>query len=225
VDDAGRRPSRLGSTTRSAGLTIEEDGDVPQTLKPEVRVRILDAAERAFFDHGFDGATVTDIATRAGTSGANIYRYFEDKAALFAAVITTDFVDQLDALVDASIDELARPDENGSAADSLLEFWLTNRLRTVTLLEHHGSTALGGYADRFVDRLVGAFESSSNRALSAPERTVCRVIFENTRRALASLLRSCSDSDAGRQLIHGFWSYQVPGLQGLQRWIDQPSCE
>jgi AcrR family transcriptional regulator len=198
---------------------------VPQTLKPEVRGRILDAAERAFFDHGYDGATVTDIATQAGISGANIYRYFEGKAELFEAVITTEFVDQLDALVDASIDALARPDDDGSAAGSLLDYWLTNRRRFVTLLEHQGSTALGGYAEQFVDRLVDAFESSSSRALSAHERAVCRVVFENTRRALASLLRSCPDGDAGRELIHGFWSYQVPGLRGLQRWIDQPQCE
>lgn len=198
---------------------------MPQTLKPEVRARILLAAEQAFFDHGYDGATVTDIAALAGTSAANIYRYFDDKGALFEAVITTDFVDRLDELVDASIEGLARPDDDGSTAEVLLEFWLTNRRRFVILLEHHGSTALGGYAEQFVDRLVDAFESSSNGAFSAHERTVCRVIFENTRRALASLLRACPDGDAGRELIHGFWSYQVPGLQGLQRWIDQPSCE
>ncbi|MFP5487927.1 MAG: TetR/AcrR family transcriptional regulator [Acidimicrobiia bacterium] len=195
---------------------------MPQTLKREVRDRILAAAEREFYDHGFDGATMAGIAKRAGTAGANVYRYFEDKAALFEAVITVEFVERHDELVVASVEALARPDDDGSTAEALLEFWLSNRRRFVTLLEHRGPTRFGTYPDRFVERLVDEFESSLTRELSSSERTLCRVIFENTRRALTLLLRSCPDDEAARHLIRGFWSYQVPGLEGLQHWIEQP---
>lgn len=74
-----------------------------------------------------------------------------------------------------------------------------------------------------MERLVDEFESSLE--LSPSERTLCRVIFENTRRALALLLRSCPDDAPARELIRGFWSYQVPGLAGLHNWLDQTASQ
>ena len=50
------------------------------------RDSIREAAERVFVRHGFDGATVQEIADEAGVSAGNIYRYFDSKADLIRAV-------------------------------------------------------------------------------------------------------------------------------------------
>jgi AcrR family transcriptional regulator len=48
---------------------------------------ILDAALALFVEKGFAGTRLDDVAERAGLSKAAIYLYFDDKTALFEAVI------------------------------------------------------------------------------------------------------------------------------------------
>jgi AcrR family transcriptional regulator len=54
---------------------------------PEVRNRILDAAEKLFREHGYLKVTVADVAEDLDMSPANVYRFFESKAALREALV------------------------------------------------------------------------------------------------------------------------------------------
>lgn len=58
-----------------------------QILKEEVRNRILQAARTEFAQHGFIRTSVRGIAKAAGITPGNIYRYFQDKDALFGALL------------------------------------------------------------------------------------------------------------------------------------------
>jgi TetR/AcrR family transcriptional repressor of mexJK operon len=51
------------------------------------RAAILDAAQRMFTAHGFDGASMDQIAGEAGVSKLTVYSHFGDKDALFAAAV------------------------------------------------------------------------------------------------------------------------------------------
>jgi AcrR family transcriptional regulator len=53
----------------------------------DTRGRILDAARAAFGDRGFDGATIRDIAARAGVDAALVHHYFGTKQQLFVAAM------------------------------------------------------------------------------------------------------------------------------------------
>lgn len=58
-----------------------------QIAEPERRQRLLDAAESVFLESGYSSASMDDIARRAGMSKKTLYRVFETKESLFAAVI------------------------------------------------------------------------------------------------------------------------------------------
>lgn len=58
-----------------------------QVLKPEVEAAILRAAERLFFDAGYESVPMRRIAAKVGISVSNLYKYFDSKKALFAAVV------------------------------------------------------------------------------------------------------------------------------------------
>lgn len=58
-----------------------------QYTKEEVRKRILDAARTEFFFRGYEGTVMRSIAAAAGTSLGNLYRYYENKQELYAAVV------------------------------------------------------------------------------------------------------------------------------------------
>lgn len=192
---------------------------MPQTQKAEVRNRILVAAEHEFYELGFERATLAGIARRAGTATANLYRYVDDKASLFEAVITDEFVDRFDRLLAARIAALAHPGDDGRASAELLEFWLANRRAVATLLDHTGPTRRGTYPRHFVEQLVDHFELRLGRPMSTDERALTSIVFDNTRRAIVSVLRLGLDDEATAELVRGFWSYQVPGLDSLRAWM------
>jgi TetR/AcrR family transcriptional repressor of mexJK operon len=68
-----------------------ERGDEAARLRGERKLaQVLAGARQVILAHGFQAASVDDIARAAGVSKATLYRYFPDKAALFAAVMTAD---------------------------------------------------------------------------------------------------------------------------------------
>jgi AcrR family transcriptional regulator len=62
-------------------------GRPPKELAGEVEKRILDAARTVFLQHGFEGASIDEIAKVARSGKPTIYARFPDKRALFTAVM------------------------------------------------------------------------------------------------------------------------------------------
>lgn len=58
-----------------------------QRRPTERRREILDAAATVFGQHGFDAATIAEVAEGAGVSPGTVIHYFGSKAALFRAVM------------------------------------------------------------------------------------------------------------------------------------------
>jgi AcrR family transcriptional regulator len=61
------------------------------TTPPAPRDAILDAASAEFADHGFAGARVDEIASRAGVNKAMLYYRVGDKQTLYTAVLMRNF--------------------------------------------------------------------------------------------------------------------------------------
>ena len=59
----------------------------PSKRSLETRTRILDAAEAVFSEHGFDGASIRDIASAAGVQGALVNHHGGSKEALFFTTV------------------------------------------------------------------------------------------------------------------------------------------
>lgn len=75
----------------AAGEDPPERGDDAARLRTERKLaQVLAGAREVILAHGFQAASVDDIARKAGVSKATLYRYFPDKAALFAAVMAGD---------------------------------------------------------------------------------------------------------------------------------------
>ena len=69
------------------------DQDAPegsQEALQDRRIRILDAAERCFVRAGFHRTTMQDVASEAGMSPGNLYRYFRSKDVIVAALAERD---------------------------------------------------------------------------------------------------------------------------------------
>jgi AcrR family transcriptional regulator len=70
--------------------------------------QVLEGAREVFMVDGFEGASVDDIAKKAGVSKATLYSYFPDKRLLFMEVANHECARQSQAAVD-TIDMSAAP--------------------------------------------------------------------------------------------------------------------
>ena len=91
--------------------------DEAQSARPSVesrRQQILDAACDRVRQSGFHGASMAEIAKAAGLSVGQIYRYFENKEAIIAAIVAQDLAEMREKFA-----ELER--QPGSLLDALEE--------------------------------------------------------------------------------------------------------
>jgi AcrR family transcriptional regulator len=72
----------------SAARGAVRSGRPPRELAGKVEKRILDAARKVFLDHGFEGASIEEIAGAARSGKPTIYARFSNKQELFAAAVT-----------------------------------------------------------------------------------------------------------------------------------------
>ena len=90
-------------TSLAAGTTADH-GEPRMRARAARRQGLLETAEEVFAERGFAGATMAEIASRAGYSAGNLYNVFDGKDALFAEVLTTRG-DQILELLDAALGE------------------------------------------------------------------------------------------------------------------------
>ena len=92
------------------------DAEIVSKIGPNLRPSserkyraIVAAARKQFLKHGFSEATVDAIAKSAGVSKRTVYRHFDDKQALFAAVVDWLCHEVPPPAVEAIIDENSEP--------------------------------------------------------------------------------------------------------------------
>jgi AcrR family transcriptional regulator len=78
-------------------LSATTSSRTPRADAVRNRLRVLDAAQEAFADHG-DEAQMDDVARRAGVGVGTLYRHFPTKSALAAAVLERQ-IDELERFV------------------------------------------------------------------------------------------------------------------------------
>jgi AcrR family transcriptional regulator len=70
--------------------------------KARSRNSLLQAAKRLFMEHGYDGATVREIAAAAGLSTGAVFASFSDKSDLFNEVLLADLEEQVELMREAT---------------------------------------------------------------------------------------------------------------------------
>ena len=107
------------------------------------RAAILEAAKRMFTQHGFDGASMDQIAAEAGVSKLTVYSHFGDKDTLFTEAVERYCEQQMPASVFESAPETpvrARV-RCGALSGQARDIWLSLRRADVLVFERQAETA------------------------------------------------------------------------------------
>ena len=149
------------------------------------QARILDAAERCFVRAGFHRTTMHDVATEAGMSAGNLYRYFPSKDAIVVGLSGRDRREVADSFMAlqagggdfmTAFAELGRrhfEDEPREKAVLCLEIW-AEATRNPDFARLSAE-----FTDDIVDRLTALLDAASEAGSIAPAvdtRTIATLI-------------------------------------------------
>jgi TetR/AcrR family transcriptional repressor of mexJK operon len=119
-----------------------------------------------FLASGYEGATMEEIAVRAGVSKQTVYKHFTDKQHLFADIVLST-TDDMDALVGLIADRLTETSDLSGDLELLAETFLVAlmeprvlRLRRLVISS----------ADRFPEIAAAWYERGFERVLGALSR-------------------------------------------------------
>jgi len=109
----------------SREITVESrksPGSGREEKKAEVRRRILEASKEIFFRDGFMDANLDEIAELAGVAKGTLYRYFDNKAQIYLAVLSRN-AKRFEKKLQGALDPQATP------IDALIGVILLSALR------------------------------------------------------------------------------------------------
>ena len=129
-----------------------------QTLKSDIRKRILTVSKKLFLKNGYRGATTRDIAQGAGITLSNLYHYYTSKDDLFCSLVKP-VTDALNALLDERNGQegydISTIQAEGYAEASLKEYMdIIHRHKTALklLLFHAQGSSLEGFKECYVNK-------------------------------------------------------------------------
>lgn len=97
-----------------------------QALTDVRRALVLDAARAVFLDAGIEGASVREIARKAGYTPGAIYSYFESKEAIYAALLDESIQRLQTAVADAPQTEGRHDLTLAAKAQAWFDFYAAN---------------------------------------------------------------------------------------------------
>ncbi|MFD3567205.1 TetR/AcrR family transcriptional regulator [Streptomyces sp. NPDC058671] len=182
-------------------------GAKARRLPRAVRERqMLDAAVRCFARHGYQTASMDDIAELAGVSKPLVYLYLHSKEELFTAVIRREAQALLTVVAEAVVDRSAPPDERLWAGLLAFFTYAAEHPDSWAVLSRQARTQgepFAGEAARmrdgitaFVAGLIGEAAREARGAAAIADRDVA---------ALAQALVGSAESLAG-------WANETPGV-------------
>jgi len=145
-------------------------GRRPAEVAGETRRAIVEAALGVFAEVGFDGASLREIAERAGTTHGLIRHYFGSKEGVWRAVVEAANAEYSHALEPSLAQTVGRDAPAETLKEALREIILVSARHpeTVRLLMHEGTRG-GARLDHILEQIA------SQRALIEP-------LFEEVRR-------------------------------------------
>lgn len=100
----------IGSPPAAGGCSLSPVASARSTRKPKGegharRAEILEAAERIFVEHGYEGATIRKIAEAVGLSSTALYMHFADKGEILHEICRQAF----ETLIERNRVQVAQP--------------------------------------------------------------------------------------------------------------------
>ena len=141
-----------------------------EKLPIEKQNRILTVARQEFADNGFENTSIQQIAKKSGISVGAVYKYFENKEALFTAVVQEGLSSLEQFLLELSSSE----DDILLKAEKIIRELLAYSRRHPEIVKIYCSLTTGGnteFLNELSQRIEAVSASIYTRAISVAQET------------------------------------------------------
>jgi AcrR family transcriptional regulator len=165
-----------------------------QVLKPEIREKILSVAERSFYEVGFSRTSTRKIAEEVGTSVSNLYKYFPDKEAIFAAIADPFYQRTKSNLTSLFDEEHAEMDTRiiDIATQQIISMMMTDRQKFVILMGRSEGTQYANFKDEIVGMLTKHMAKSVNQRILKDD-FILQVLAQNFFEGILKIAENSTD--------------------------------
>ncbi len=122
------------------------------------RQRILESAREVFFRDGFMAANLDEVAQKAGVAKGTLYRYFDNKAELYVAMLLQKgeiFAAKLEEAIDPA---LGSHEQVRRMSRFYLEHWTANREYFQIFWALENESVIGELPEAVVDQVTALWE-------------------------------------------------------------------
>lgn len=152
-------------------------------LSPETKKTIINVATQEFFDYGFEGANMRSIAKKSEIAVGNIYRYFKNKDALFAEVVSPAFI-KIVELIETKPLDIENNNSNILDTDHILDMFIniskTNPREIVIILDRYLGIQEYVLLDNLQKLIVNRIKSEVVNITNSLANTLSHLILKGT---------------------------------------------
>lgn len=157
-----------GEEEEVEGATSQQRG----ARRAQHRQRILDAARSVFFRDGFMAANLDEVAQRAGVAKGTLYRYFDNKAELYVAVLSANG-DAFERKMRETLDPALAPGEQVRRTSRFyFQHWTAHREYFQIFWALANEPVIGELPDGVVEEVAGLWERCLQLIAEVLERGV-----------------------------------------------------
>jgi AcrR family transcriptional regulator len=197
-----------------------------QTLKEEVRTKIIEAAAKEFIIHGYEKASMRPIARAAGISVSNTYNYYKSKDEIFNAIIEPVF-NQLKDILRQSFQQSMKgglgnnlPVFVDHMVKEIIKLETRERELLIVLIEKSAGTRYANSRDEMVNmirmHLAEAVRKPGSTAQIEENRGyILTIIADNYIDGLFKILKDYKGKEWAEQNLRTMLTYHLNGIKAL----------
>ena len=183
-----------------------------QVLKDEVRIQILQSAEKLFCENGFLETTMRSISKEVGISVSNLYLYYENKEMLFNAVA--------DPIFNQNISDFAEFIEHEDDLDKLNhninfiigKIILSSRERFLLIFEKSKGTKYEGFHDEMIAQIQKHIVKQMNDKVS-DKNLLSNIFAKNLVDGIISIVKAHKDEEHFEQNLQHLTDFYSEGIK------------
>lgn len=158
------------ATSMTAALFEPTRREFPQERARKTYEALIEAADQAFAERGFDATQTPDIAARADVSVGTFYRYFEDKLEILLEVVRRELTSAHERILSKLTVDLFAQKNRRQSIESVLKVLLEQVNRRPGMQRVYYEMA---FREPRVLELKQAFDAEGRRVIAGLIRAVC----------------------------------------------------
>lgn len=183
-----------------------------QVLKDEVRMQILQSAEKLFCENGFLETTMRRIAKEVGISVSNLYLYYENKEMLFTAVADPIFHQNIMGFAEFMEHEDKLDELNQNISFMIGKMIASNKERFLLIFEKSKGTKYEGFQNEMITQIQMHILKQMNDKVSDKD-LLSNVFAKNLVDGIISIVKAHEDEEHLEQDLQHLTDFYSEGIK------------